>query len=223
MKTKIAALATVIAAAATSAQAAALPGFSLAADTARVAFYTRGEKVDVKGVQASLRRIESELGQALRAKASYYRYGSPQELAAGTGFYASGVTFPGQVHSTEANHEHELVHLVAAELGQPGRFFHEGLAVAMSGERTLGKRQVKAAVERGGSLTAWVRGFERHDQQVAYAVAGSFVQYLIKTHGLGRVAAFFRSCGPAADPQAAFAATFGSSIDQAGAAWLSTL
>jgi hypothetical protein len=207
----------------TVARAAALPGFALAADTQRVAFYTRGGSVDVKGALASLTKIEQALGQPLRRKAAYYRYGSAQEIAAGTGYYASGVTFAGQVHSTEERHDHELVHLVAAELGQPGRFFQEGLAVAMTGEKTLGRREVKEAVLGAAALSAWVKGFDAVDPSVGYAVAGSFVRYLIRTHGLRRVAAFFRACGPGADHQAAFAATFGSSLDQAGAAWAGTL
>jgi hypothetical protein len=43
---------------------------------------------------------------------------------------------------------------------------------------------------------------------------------LIKTHGVARVAAFFRACGGAGAPKDdAFRATFGESLDEAGAAW----
>jgi hypothetical protein len=205
--------------------AAGLPGFSLAAETRRVAFYTRGTaKIDARGVEASLSRIEKALGQPLRRKAAYYRYASAQEIAAGTGYYAAGITYPGEVHSIEPRHDHELVHLVAVELGQPGRFFHEGLAVAMTGERTLPRGQVKRAMQRSRQpVSAWVLGFDRYDPALAYAVAGSFVKHLVEAHGLPRVVSFFRACRPGADVRAAFSETFGVALDDAGDAWRSSL
>jgi len=53
------------------AASAALPGFTLAARTPRVSFYSRGEKVDVAKVEASLSRIEGALGTRLAGRASY--------------------------------------------------------------------------------------------------------------------------------------------------------
>jgi len=103
-------------------EAAPLPGFSLVAETKRFAFYTRGEKVDANKVEATVSRLEGELGARFDGRAEYYRYGSPQEVAAGTGHYADGVTYAseGTVHSVEPCHDHELVHLLAGRLGNPG-------------------------------------------------------------------------------------------------------
>lgn len=202
---------------------AALPGFTLAARTPRVSFYSRGQKVDVAKVEASLTRIEAALGTRLAGHASYYRYESAQEVAAGTGHYAAGVTFAGQVHSTSACHDHELVHLVAVQMGDPGRFFSEGLAVALGDEtRGLG-RAAKKALSGGQPLARWVAGFDSQDPNAAYAVAGTFVRHLIDTHGMEKVRALFRASRSEGDAPRAFAATFGQGLEQALAAWRADL
>ena len=202
---------------------AALPGFTLAARTPRVSFYSRGQNVDVAKVEASLTRIEGLLGTRLAGHASYYRYESAQEVAAGTGHYAAGVTFAGQVHSTSACHDHELVHLVAAQMGNPGRFFQEGLAVAL-GDKPRGLRQAaKKALSGGQPLTRWVAGFDSQDPEAAYAVAGTFVRDLIDTHGIEKVRSLFRASRSEADVSRAFAATFGQGLDEALATWRADL
>jgi hypothetical protein len=205
------------------APSAALPGFTLAARTPRVSFYSRGQKVDVAKVEASLSRIEGALGTSFAGHASYYRYESAQEVAAGTGHYAAGVTFAGQVHSTSACHDHELVHLVAAQMGDPGRFFQEGLAVALGDEpRGLG-RKAKKALSGGQPLTRWVAGFAGQDPDAAYAVAGTFVRHLIDTRGMEKVRALFRASRSEADVPRAFAATFGQGLEEALATWRADL
>ena len=203
--------------------AASLPGFTLAASTPRVNYFSRGQKVDVAKVEASLTRIEGALGTRLAGRASYYRYESAQEVAAGTGHYAAGVTFAGQVHSTRAAHDHELVHLVAAQLGDPGRFFQEGLAVALGDEARGLRRAAKKALSGGRPLAGWIAGFDGQDQDAAYAVAGTFVQHLIETYGMDKVRAFFGASRSERDVTRAFASTFGQGIDEAGAAYRSSL
>ena len=205
------------------AASAALPGFTLAARTPRVSFYSRGQKVDVAKVEASLTRIEGELGTRLAGHASYYRYSSAQEVAAGTGHYAAGVTFAGQVHSTSACHDHELVHLVAAQMGDPGRFFQEGLAVALGDETRGLRRTAKKALSNGQPLTRWVAGFDGQDPTAAYAVAGAFVRHLIDTGGMEKVRALFKASRSEAGVPVAFAATYGQPLDEAMAAWGATL
>ncbi|PYQ02576.1 MAG: hypothetical protein DMF82_15730 [Acidobacteria bacterium] len=172
--------------AAANLQAAPLPGFVLTAQTQHFSFYSRdNQKVDSQKTERYLAQVEQLLGQQVEGRAEYYRYASAQELAAGTGTYAAGLTLAhsGQIHSTQAFHAHEIVHLVAGQMGNPGVFFQEGLAVA-----------------------------------------GSFVNRLIKTHGIAKVAEFFRACGPnGGNPSVAFARTFGQSLDEAGAAWAASL
>src|SRR5687768_1161214 len=202
---------------------AALPGFTLAARTPRVSFYSRGQKVDVAKVEASLTRIESELGTRLAGHASYYRYGTAQEVAAGTGYYAAGVTFAGQVHSTSECHDHELVHLVATQMGDPGRFFNEGLAVALGDSSRGLRRTAKKALAGGQPVASWVAAFDAQDPHAAYAVAGSFVRHLIDTHGMEKVRILFRASRSERDLPRVFAATYGTGLDEALAAWHASL
>src|SRR4051812_20889090 len=86
--------------AAASASAAPLPGFVLAGQTAHVSFYTRGERIDTQKVEKKVTELEKLFGQPLAERANYYRYATAQEIAAGTGYYADGVTFAatGDVH-----------------------------------------------------------------------------------------------------------------------------
>lgn len=209
------------------ASAAPLPGFVLAAQSTHFSFYSRGEKVEAAKVERSVDRIEKALGQKMSGHAEYYRYGSPQELQAGTGHYAAGVTFAqaGQVHSTEAVHEHELVHLIAGQLGNPGTFFQEGLAVALGNEgRWHGEKVDKIARQNPMSLPRLIAQFESADPNISYPVAGSFVGFLVKTYGAPQVASFFKACGEnGAARDTAFAKTFGTTTAQAAQAWQASL
>lgn len=211
---------------AVAAGAAPLPGFVLAGQTAHFSFYTRGEKVDTQRVEKRVAEIEKVLGQSLTGRAHYYRYASAQEIAAGTGHYAAGVTFAasGEVHSTEPCHDHELVHLVAGGLGDPGAFFQEGLAVAVGNKgEWQGRSADRLAKANAAQAVAMVAGFDRFDPNAAYAVAGSFVGYLIRTHGMAQVTAFFRACGPRTDVATAFGQTFGGTLETAAAEWRKSL
>jgi hypothetical protein len=202
---------------------AALPGFSLAATTPRVSFYSRGEKVDVAGVEASLTRIEGTLDTRLAGRAAYYRYKSAQEVAAGTGHYAAGVTFRGQVHSTHERHDHELVHLVAAQMGNPGRFFQEGLAVALDDDAKGNRRTAKKALSGGQPVSRWIAHFDAQDPGAAYAVAGAFVRHLMDSHGIEKVRAFYRAARSEAAVSSAFTANFGQGLEPALAEWRENL
>jgi hypothetical protein len=171
--------------------------------------------------------FEKVLGQTLTHKANYYRYSTAQEVAAGTGYYAAGVTFAatGDVHSTEPCHDHELVHLIAGGFGgDPGAFFQEGLAVAVGNKgEWQGKSADKVAKANAAQVAAMVASFDRFDANTAYAVAGSFVGYLVRTHGMAQVKAFFQSCGPKVDAKVAFAQTFGGSVETVAADWAKSL
>src|SRR5574341_598730 len=161
-------------------QAGPLSGFRLKAQTEHFAFYTRGnEKVDAQKSEKFLARIQQMLGHAVRGRAEYYRYSRPEDIAAGTGTYAAGLTFAqaGQIHSTLDFHAHEIVHLVAGQMGNPGSFFQEGLAVALgNGAKWNGQDVHKAArsLARSATIAQLVAGFDRMDPQVSYAAAGSF-------------------------------------------------
>jgi hypothetical protein len=220
-------LALLISITAVNAQAAPLPGFVLAGQTQHFSFYSRGERVDTQRVEKRVADFEKVLGQPLTHRANYYRYATAQEVQAGTGYYAAGVTFAatGDVHSTEPCHDHELVHLIAGGFGgDPGAFFQEGLAVAVGNHgEWQGKPADRVAKANAASVAAMVAGFDRFDANTAYAVAGSFVGYLVRTHGMAQVTAFFRACGPTVDTKVAFAQSFGGTIDTVAADWRKSL
>ena len=203
---------------------APLPGFVLAGQTAHFSFYSRGEKVDTAKVEKRVGELEKLFGQSLTGQASYYRYKDAQEVAAGTGHYAAGVTLASnEIHSTEPCHDHELVHLVANRLGRPGAFFEEGLAVAVGNKgEWQGRSADKIAKTSAVSIPQMVAAFDRYEPNAAYAVAGSFVGFLVRTHGVEQVTKFFRACHKGVDT-AAFAATFGGSLEAVSADWRKSL
>ncbi|MET0551758.1 MAG: hypothetical protein ABW221_01895 [Vicinamibacteria bacterium] len=221
-----------------AAQAAAAqtpPGFRWMAGTSRVAFFSRGgsdfgsrQKTDVKRTDAFLARMERTLAQPLAAPISYYTYERPEDIAAQTGVYAYGLTHVGDsvVHSTATYHPHELVHAVAGGLGDPGRFFHEGLAVALGDEGRWDGSAVDAlarARAAGVDRKQLVDAFDRLAAGVAYPVAGSFVKHLIDRDGLPKLVEFFRACPRRVDVDAAFLRTYGRSFQNAFAEWQQSL
>jgi len=209
---------------------AAPPGFVLAAETPHFAFYSRGgKKIDAGRSERFLLETARKLDQPVRERVSYYLHDHPADVASATGIYADGVTVPatGEIHSVKAFHPHEIVHRVADELGDPGPFFHEGLAVALGNEGRWRGARVDDLARRLAPRYQWrslVEEFSRLDPEVSYAVAGSFVGYLVRRHGIERVAAFFRGCRP--DPglrDRRFEEVFGSSLKEEGAAWARSL
>src|SRR2546430_9016260 len=139
--------------AAANLQAAPLPGFVLTAQTQHFSFYSRdNQKVDSQKTERYLAQVEQLLGQQVEGRAEYYRYATAQELAAGTGTYAARLTLAhsGQIHSTQAFHAHEIVHLVAGPMGNPGVFFQEGLAVAIGDEAKWQGDDVRLLGRPGG-------------------------------------------------------------------------
>lgn len=208
--------------------AAPLPGFVLSTRTSRIVFYARnGMKVDALRTERYLEDVEKLLGHRIE-RAEYYRYGSAQEIGASTGSFAEGITYAraGQIHSVEAFHAHEVVHLVAGQLGDPGRFFQEGLAVALGdGARWRGRdvHKLARAAARTARISSVAARFDQVDPETAYPIAGSFVARLIERHGIARLAAFFRNCSSASDRQRAFAEAFGQTLDEAAAGWAAGL
>jgi hypothetical protein len=209
--------------------APSIPGFALRAKTSRFEFYTRGDaRLNVERPEAQLARVESLLGHKVSGTVEYYHYDRPEDIAAATGRYAGGLTFPdlGQIHTTASADNHELVHLVAYELGDPGPFFQEGLAVVLGDRgRWMGQPvdRVAKKVAKGTTLASMIAGFDRIEPREGYAVAGSFVAYLVERHGLDKVVHFFRACHGGRDTATAFAAIFGQSLEAAGGSWAQAL
>ncbi len=214
-----------------AAWAQTLPGFRQMAGTSRVAFFSRGgsdfggrQKAVVKRTDAFLARMEKALAQPLAAPIAYYTYERPEDLAAQTGVYAYGLTRVGDsvVHSTTTYHPHELVHAVAGGLGDPGRFFHEGLAVALGDEGRWDGRAVDALARAHAAKVdrkRLVKSFDSLPADVAYPVAGAFVKHLIDREGLPKLIEFFRACPRGRNVDGAFQRTYGQSFQAAFGEW----
>lgn len=208
---------------------AAPPGFHLAATTPHFLFYTRGKaSVEPQQAERFLTQVQTTLGHEVKRVAEYYRYERPEDLSVVVGEYTTGVTFAesGQIHSTMGAHRHEIVHLVAGQLGSPARFFQEGLAVALGDNGQLWGRDVDQIVRGLGkvpALGALTTQFARHDAKVSYPVAGSFVSHLIKKHGIASVREFFRRSTPGTQTEATFAAAFAQSLAEAEVEWRAAL
>jgi hypothetical protein len=213
------------------AAAAPPPGFEATAQTSRFKFFTRGHDsaVDAQKVEKFMVSLEQTLGQQYSGQAQYYRYDRPEDIAAATGSYVSGVTFAGtrEIHTTQAFHAHEIVHLLASQIGDPGPFFREGLAVALGDEgKWQGKSVDRLAKDyaRGLTLRALVLGFTAMDAQRAYPLAGSFVAHLIKRHGVQKVKELFASAPRlGGDETTQFASVFGQSLEEAETDWRRSL
>lgn len=209
-------------------EAAPPPGFKLAAETRHFVFYSReSRKVEADRSEKFLLRTADLLSHDLQGRVTYYLHEHPQDVAAATGIYADGVTVPatGEIHSVRAYHPHEIVHSLADELGDPGPFFHEGLAVALGNEGRWRGARVDEIARKAAGRHRWrglVDEFDRLDPEVGYPIAGSFVGFLVRTHGAQRVAAFFRGCRRESRDRR-FHEVFGITLDEAGQAWASAL
>jgi hypothetical protein len=124
---------------------------------------------------------------------------------------------------------HELVHLALGQLGDFPRWFHEGLAVLISGEDfDLGHY---AAMHRGvrqnrlASFEALARGWPEHrsDSEIAYAQSCSFVAFLMERHGPAAFADLYRHVREGTPFELAFARAFRTSIGVEGREWEQTL
>jgi hypothetical protein len=213
------------------AQAASLPGFALVSQTQHFSFYSRDPHLKVKADDAerSLREFSELLGQPVEGRTEYFRHERAEDVAVYTGVYATGFAEQGgaRLHSVLPSHPHEIVHIVAFHLGLPGDFFQEGLAVALGDRGKVGgvgaTRVAKTALAHRAAMTV-VTGFRDVDATTAYAVAGAFVEHLIRTRGVAKIAEFFRACpdGPS-QRDAAFARVFGRSLDAELANWTAAL
>ena len=142
-----------------------------------------------------------------------------------SGPYATGVTLGRlrQIHTVRDCHLHEIVHLVAAQLGDPGAFFHEGLAVALSGSKWRGQAlaglRVPAALRRQDAVFS--RGALRRPRSRRRLPARGLVRRLpdqdARRVAGGGVLPRLRRLRHAR--AAAFVGVFGVTLDEAGAAW----
>lgn len=211
-------------------EASSVGGFALVAQTENFSFYARdGRKPDAARCQSFLVETAKSLGASVEGRSAYYLYRHPEEIAASTGRRDTGITerATGQIHSIREFHAHEIVHRVSSVLGDPGSFFNEGLAVALGNEgQWQGAPVDKLAktVLRTQTFRGLLDGFDKIDPDQSYPAAGSFVGWLIKTHGLPKLSEFLKACGKTGFPRdMKFREIYGMGLDDAAAAWANSL
>jgi hypothetical protein len=220
-----------LAAAMPASPVAAPDGFSLVAETRNFSFFTRGaEKVEAEKTQKFFDETSRKLGVQVAGKASYFRYSWPEELAFVVGGAAAGATgaymASGDVHSTKGFDAHEIVHRAAFQLGNPGALFQEGLAVELGdGGRFNGAKVDDIARGLAGrfEFETLLERFTSLAPEVRYPLAGSFLRFLIRRHGLDKLSQFFRACGDERAREVQFDKLMGASLRDEGREWIAGL
>ena len=118
---------------------------------------------------------------------AFYRYASKEQKGELTGNSGNGHVQGTAVHSLFATQEHELVHILTQPWGTPDTaLLGEGIAVYVGGQwqnRPIDDyaRELLAAgkIPPLRSLVA-MNDFRAHDSLITYAIAGSFVGYLVR-------------------------------------------
>ncbi len=201
-------------------------GLRVVAESSHFVFYARkASEVDVEQNERFVARLERLLGRQVSGKARYYRYEHPVDIEIVTGSYARGFTLAAsaQIHSTLEAHPHEIVHWVLGGIGDPGDFFEEGLAVALAADpRWRGKKIQKIAKREKARGFRRLLEFARLDPEVAYPVAGAFVEHLLDRHGIERIVAYLEATRRLGR-DAAFASVFGRDLVTTGEEWLRSL
>ena len=217
MRHQLATLALALAATVVPAEAGSL---AMVASTARLDYFAeKGERVDVKRTERFLADLDKQFGTTPRTRARFVRHRNAEGIVLATGFNAVGVTLPRQaeVHSTLAYHPHELVHLVASSVGDPGVVFQEGLAVVLGDEGKVDGRHVKTLTGEEAARHTYQSVADRFRLGGAgpdqYRVAGAFVLYLEAQAGRDTVLRFFADCPRASAAPAAFSRAFGGTIE----------
>jgi hypothetical protein len=115
-----------------------------------------------------------------------------------------------------------------ARIGHPPVLIAEGLAVAMTsrclwGDQGFDRLAAREMAARR-SLEPFLSAFTEQDPELAYAVAGSFVAFLIDRHGIEPMLAFLRGCaGGPLRYEGAFRGAYGTSLARASIEWMAAL
>jgi hypothetical protein len=173
--------------------------------------WAAGDRVDAEWQEAFHDWATRELQVTITRRISYSKYLSPAHMLAlhyGPGnvnAWADPDLFT--VHSIWPTDNHEVIHLYASTFGRATSLLNEGLAVAYQVDPIRNDmtprwnnrhvHDVSAGWRRQGRLVALARmltidEFRAADSQVSYPAAGSFVRFLLDTHGgVPRIKALF--------------------------------
>ena len=170
-----------------------------------------GDTVDVAWQEQYYDWVMSALQLTASPPLEYNKYRDRAHLKAITGRETNGFAEPGttRFHTIWPIDNHEGVHtLVLLQIGHPPALFNEGVAVAHSTDPVRGLlfprwrgtdvHQLAKDYDASGQLPPLSSlltstGFFAFDTNITYPCAGSFVRYLIDTHGLAPFKSYVRS------------------------------
>ena len=178
---------------------------------------TEDKSIGINSLDDAIKRQETRYGQlssilgvTLQDKIHFYKYASPDHMAATigvTGTEVEGVVFPNssrnEIHSLSSYHPHEVVHALANQINLPPALLVEGLAVYY-GNRTA-SHVVPVELVRNGKLIpissiiygASFYGADKFGEEAVewrektYIEAGSFTKFLIDKYGSERFLRFY--------------------------------
>jgi hypothetical protein len=166
-------------------------------------------------------------------KIKYYKYRSQTDLQQAFGRprtgYAQQTDAGSIVHSIYSCHPHEVIHAITCQIGRPPALFEEGLAVAYDWRFALEEGKVHALARRKfmqqellplrSILTT--SGFQTYDSTTAYVEAGSFVKYLMDSHGPDKMRSLFAlpRHSDSRQIEIAFKAIYGQSLSEMESEW----
>jgi hypothetical protein len=206
--------------------------------------FAPGDTVDVAWQEGYHAWAVETLGLQNVRRITYQKYFSRQHMGevigvSNTNGFADAETFT--IHTIWPTDNHEVVHLYSSAWGRPVALFSEGFAVAFSVDPARGQfvpiwhsqpvHSHARAFRSNGTIIplsrlAETNGFRSFDPNITYPQAGSFVRYLVDTHGLEpirRVFAALRAMDPAAAVNQAVVAAYGKDLSALEADWLQFL
>ncbi len=209
-------------------------------------FHEPGDRINIDQQEAFNAWALARLGVAPPQKVEYRKYVSREAMGQYTGNRnTNGFAEPERFtfHTIWPYDNHEVVHVYTALIGRPSDFFNEGIAVSFqtdpaSGDLTVrfNGLQVHEACRgylRAGILPLPVSRYVTTnefrtlaDQVLSYRMAGSFVLFLQERFGLDRLLGFFRASArddSLSTIRARVQQTFGATLDEVEAEWLSML
>lgn len=222
-----------------------LPALAVQAEDAAYTYRAApGDTIDTAWQQAYHGWAVAALEITVTRRVIYNKYLSRQHMGQITGnFNTNGFATPAtfEIHTLWPTDNHEVVHLYTSTFGSPVALFNEGIAVAHQVNASSGDlvarwsgtavhdlartfRQTNRLIPLGQLIDT--NAFRRVDANVTYPQAGSFMRWLIDTHGLARVKMLFARGSPLDPPassRAAFLDVFGLTLEEAEQHWLAYL
>ena len=156
-------------------------------------FYEPGEEFDkdeADKLVEHLRNIERMLDLKHPRKIRYYKYRSLERKEELTGNSQDVHEFDDEIHAVRWDDKHEIVYVVTRPMGASILLLRDGVAIYATEKRMDG--DLHGYVGRMGnegvlpSITKSIdeKEFRDNEPEVALAMAGSFVRYLIEEYGL---------------------------------------